>query len=84
MPHKVKLHEPTSILSEEDATAEIRNLLLNVGPLKSVWLHEDPKSLKQRATATYHHEKDARATIDKLGGNLGVQGITRIKYNVPK
>jgi hypothetical protein len=90
MPHRVKLREPASTMSEEDATAKIRNLLMNVGRFKSVWLHEDPKSLEQRATATYRHEKDALAAIESLTGKvvevgkLEIQGITKIKYNVPK
>jgi hypothetical protein len=85
----VKLREPASILLE-DATAEIRNLLANDGPLESLWLHEDLKSLKQRATATYRHQKDALAAIESLtgkvveAGKLDIQGITKIKFNVPK
>lgn len=88
--HKVKLCEPASTLSEEDATAKIRNLLMNVGRFKSVWLHEDPKSPEQQTTATYRHEKDALAAVEGLTGKvaqvgkLEIQGITKIKYNVPK
>jgi hypothetical protein len=90
MPHRVKFPEPTSRLLEEDATAEIRNLLVNIGPLKSFWLHENPKSLQQRATATYQHQKDALAAIESLTGKvvevgkLEIEGITKIKFNVPK
>jgi hypothetical protein len=90
IPHKVKLREPASTLSEEDATAEIRNLLLNVGPLKTFWLNEDPKSLKQRATATYRHQRDALTATERLTGTvvevgkLEIQGITKIKFNVSK